>query len=353
MRRIFLLLNKIKLTPSQQRNFFLLLSKTKRKEIKKIILDKIGLSLRQKELFSQLSEKKWAEKELEKAQKENIEIIDFFSPFYPPLLKEIDCPPLVIYVKGEKQCLSKRCFAIVGTRLASLYGKMISEKIAFSLASLGLVIVSGLARGIDAYAHKGALKGGLTVAVLGSGLLNIYPKENLTLAEKIAEKGALISEFPLDEPPFKKNFPQRNRIISGLSEGVLVTEAPQRSGALITARFALEQNREVFALPGEAFSPLSKGTHLLIKEGAKLVDSLEDILEELNLSLKINSQSNFSLSSEERRIFDIIDRRKGISLEELILKSNLAREEVMKTVISLQMKSLIREVTPLCFVRAR
>jgi len=352
MKKVLLLLNKIKLTPSQQRIFFLLLSKTERRKVEKVILEKIGLSLRQKELFFQLSERKWAEEELEKAKKENIEVIDFFSPFYPSLLKEIGCPPLVIYVRGEKESLNKRCFAIVGTRLASLYGKMMAEKIAFSLASLGLVIVSGLARGIDTYAHKGALKGGLTIAVLGSGLLNIYPKENLTLAEKIAEKGALVSEFPLEEPPFKKNFPQRNRIISGLSEGVLVAEAPQRSGALITARFALEQNREVFALPGEAFSPLSKGTHLLIKEGAKLVDSLEDILEELNLNLKESLQDVSFLSPEERKIFDIIDRR-GVSLEELILKSKLAREKVMKTVVSLQMRNFIREITPLCFVKVR
>jgi len=352
MKKVLLLLNKIKLTPSQQRIFFLLLSKTERRKVEKVILEKIGLSLRQKELFFQLSERKWAEEELEKAKKENIEVIDFFSPFYPSLLKEIGYPPLVIYVRGEKESLNKRCFAIVGTRLASLYGKMMAEKIAFSLASLGLVIVSGLARGIDTYAHKGALKGGLTIAVLGSGLLNIYPKENLTLAEKIAEKGALVSEFPLEEPPFKKNFPQRNRIISGLSEGVLVAEAPQRSGALITARFALEQNREVFALPGEAFSPLSKGTHLLIKEGAKLVDSLEDILEELNLNLKESLQDVSFLSSEERKIFDIIDRR-GVSLEELILKSKLAREKVMKTVVSLQMRNFIREITPLCFVKVR
>jgi len=344
-----LLLNRLNLNSWQREKAISFLKEGK--DWKEFILKDLNLSSHQKELFLKLLKERWAEKEIEEAKKENIKIIDFFSPFYPSLLKEIPSPPLVLYVKGKREVLTKFCFAIVGTRLASLYGKMMAEKIASTLASLGLVIVSGLARGIDTYAHQGALKEGITVAVLGSGLLNIYPKENISLAKKITEKGAVISEFPLRMPPFRRNFPQRNRIISGVSYGVLVVEAPGRSGALITARFALEQNREVFALPGEAFSPTSKGTHFLIKEGAKLVDSLEDILEELNLELNV-SKKEIEIPEEERIVFDIINK-KGTYLEEIILKSQLKKEEVMKAVISLQMKNLIREISPLCFVKMK
>ncbi|MBU0694284.1 MAG: DNA-processing protein DprA [Candidatus Omnitrophica bacterium] len=224
------------------------------------------------------------DRELGLISKEKIEVIDIFDENYPSFLKEISYPPLVLYIKGDSGVLNKTLFAIVGTRIPTFYGISMAEDFSCKLSSLGFVIVSGLARGIDTAAHKGAIKKGETVAVLGSGLLNIYPGENKKLAQKISEKGAIISEFPLGEPPLRENFPRRNRIVSGLSRGVLVVEAAIRSGALITARLALEQNREVFALPGKADSPLSKGTHSLIKEGAKLVDSLEDILEELNMS---------------------------------------------------------------------
>lgn len=344
-----LLLNRLNLNSWQRKKVISFLKEEK--DWKEFVLKDLNLSSHQKELFLKLLKERWAEKEIEEAKKENVEIIDFSSSFYPSLLKGIPSPPLVLYVKGKKEILTKFCFAIVGTRLASLYGKTMAEKIASTLASLGLVIVSGLARGIDTHAHQGALKEGVTVAVLGSGLLNIYPKENISLAKKITEKGAVISEFPLRMPPFRRNFPQRNRIISGVSYGVLVVEAPRRSGALITARFALEQNREVFALPGEAFSPTSKGTHFLIKEGAKLVDSLEDILEELNLELNV-SKKEIEIPEEERIVFDIINK-KGTYLEEIILKSQLKKEEVMKAVISLQMKNLIKEISPLCFVKMR
>jgi len=194
---------------------------------------------------------------------------------------------LVLYINGNKAALNKSLFAIVGTRNPTAYGISMAQDFSYNLSLLGIVIVSGLARGIDTAAHKGALKKGQTVAVLGSGLLNIYPRENTHLAERIAEKnGAVVSEFPLHMAPRRENFPRRNRIVSGLSKGVLVVEAAARSGALITAHLALEQNREVFALAGRADSLVSKGAHLLIKEGAKLVDSIDDILEELNISFE-------------------------------------------------------------------
>lgn len=222
------------------------------------------------------------EKELKLIEKEKINIIDIFDKDYPVLLKEIFSPPPVIYAKGNPQILNNNLFAIVGSRIPTGYGISMADKFAGELACLGIGIVSGLARGIDTAVHKSAVKNGYTIAVLGSGLLNIYPKENTRLAEMISEKGAVISEFSLKTSPAGENFPRRNRIISGLCRGILVAEAAERSGALITARLACEQNREVFALPGKANSSVSKGTHLLIKEGAKLVDSIQDILEELN-----------------------------------------------------------------------
>ncbi len=223
------------------------------------------------------------DKELKLISKAKVDCFDIFDEVYPAILKQIDCPPLILYIKGSSNVLNKFLFAIVGSRTPTIYGAKMAEDFAFRLSSLGMVIVSGLAKGIDTAAHKGSLKKGETVAVLGSGLLNIYPRENLKFAESISKKGALISEFPLASGPLRENFPRRNRIVSGLSKGVLIVEAAQRSGALITARLAAEQNREVFAIPGNIGSLVSRGTHSLIKDGAKLVDSLEDILEELNI----------------------------------------------------------------------
>ncbi len=310
---------------------------------------KAGLKERTVDYLISLRKISDVDKEIELMEKNNIFIIDWFSSEYPPLLREIANPPFLLYVKGKKEFLGKMCFAIVGSRLASVYGMQMAEKFSYGLASLGIVIVSGLARGIDTSAHRAALKRGLTVAVLGCGLLNIYPRQNQRLLEEICENGAAVSEFSLKEPPLRENFPRRNRIISGLSKGVLVVEAAYRSGALITARFALEQNREVFAMPGKADSPLSKGTHSLIKEGAKLVDSLGDILEELNIKWEERKDS-VKLNPEEKCIFDIIGRE-GMSLEGIIARSNLDYRSVHNTVLELQLKGLIEEKRPLYFVR--
>ncbi|MEM7816961.1 MAG: DNA-processing protein DprA [Candidatus Aenigmatarchaeota archaeon] len=293
------------------------------------------------------------DEELKLVEKENIKVIDIFDKNYPLILKEISFPPLVLYIKGEPEVLNSFNFAIVGTRLASMYGLMMAEEFAYKLASFGLVIVSGLAKGIDTSAHKGAIKKGKTIAVLGSGILNLYPKENRKLAEDIIKSGAIISEFNLREPPFKENFPRRNRIISGLSKGVLVIEAALKSGALITARLALEQNREVFALPGRADSPLSKGTHLLIKEGAKLVENIEDILDELNIKFdRVLEEDILKLDPKEKLLLNFISKD-GISLEELILKSNLEPSVVSKLILNLELKGVVREVRPSYFIKVR
>jgi DNA processing protein len=223
-----------------------------------------------------------AESELELAERHGARVVTLEDDDYPRALKTIFDPPLALFVKGEILPRDGLALGIVGSRRSSYYGQSQAERLATSLAGLGFTIVSGLARGIDSCAHRGALRaGGRTFAVLGSGLVNVYPDENRELADEIALHGALVSEFPMEATPHRDNFPRRNRIISGLSMGVLVVEGNVRSGALITAKYALEQGREVFALPGKVDSPLARGPHQLIKLGAKLVEDAGDIIDEI------------------------------------------------------------------------
>ncbi|MBD3282115.1 MAG: DNA-protecting protein DprA [Candidatus Portnoybacteria bacterium] len=220
------------------------------------------------------------------SKNDNIYKISLQDKDYPAILKEISDPPKEIYVKGKILEKDKLAVAVVGTRNCTPYGKKIALDISGKLAGMGITIVSGLAKGIDTYAHRAALnKKGRTIAVLGTGLdkKSFYPSSNYTLSEKISKQGAVISEYPLGTRGAKHTFPQRNRIISGLSLGIVVIEAAERSGSLITAMLGLEQNREVFAVPGPIDSKYSKGTNMLIKMGAKPVAKIEDILEELNL----------------------------------------------------------------------
>ena len=222
------------------------------------------------------------ERELELIQEYGCQVLTLYDATYPALLKEIDTPPIVLYIRGELTPEDSLSLALVGSRDAKDYGRKASYRLSYQLAQRGLTIVSGLAKGIDTAAHRGALEsGGRTVAVMGSGLSFVYPATNTDLAEKITESGALISEFPMETKPKPNNFPRRNRIISGLTLGTVVVEASNRSGALITARLAGEQGREVFAVPGEIFSELSTGTHKLINNGAKLVNTVDDLLNEL------------------------------------------------------------------------
>jgi len=225
--------------------------------------------------------------EMEKLLRENIDLITIQDKNYPKLLKEIYAPPALLYIKGNLEPNDKISIGIVGTRNPSSYGNQITPLITKDLSNFGLTIISGLAKGIDTLAHQATLNAnGRTIAVLGTGIdkKSIYPAINIQLAEEITHKGALISEFPIGTQPAAQNFPQRNRIISGLSLGVLVIEASEKSGSLITARNALEQNRDVFAIPGNVFSINSLGPNKLIKMGAKLVSQANDIIEELNLS---------------------------------------------------------------------
>ena len=220
--------------------------------------------------------------ELELIEQHQCRIVTVNDESYPPLLKQIDDPPVLLYITGEFPIQDTPSIAIVGSRSPTEYGKTISQQLSHQLAERGITVVSGFARGIDTCVHRGALEaGGHTVAVFGCGLSIIYPETNRSLAAEIIESGALISEFPMTMPPRGNNFPRRNRVISGLTLGTLVVEASERSGSLITARHAAEQGREVFAIPGQIFSNMSRGTHSLINQGATLINSVNDLLDAL------------------------------------------------------------------------
>ncbi|MBI2593231.1 DNA-protecting protein DprA [Candidatus Daviesbacteria bacterium] len=280
-------------------------------------------------------------------QKNGIKIITIFDKNYPKLLKEIHDPPMIIYYKGEisDEVLGK-CFAVVGTRKPTGYGRVVTEKLTRELAGAGLTIVSGLARGVDTIAHKVTIEANCkTLAVLGGGLNQIFPSENLGLAEKIASGfGAVLTEFPPSYPHLAGNFPARNRIISGLSKGVLVTEAAEDSGSLITARLALEQNREVFAVPGPITSSMSEGTSFLLKEGAKLVSSAQDILDELGIKprSKVNL-STLNLTKEEAEILDLIkDESRHVDELSRILKKPIA--EISGILLKLEIIGIVKNL---------
>lgn len=296
-------------------------------------------------------------KEIGLIKKHKINILTIEDNGYPENLKEIPGAPIVLYVKGELLREDKLSIAIVGSRRASFYGLSLAGKFAVGLAEYGITIISGMARGIDTYAHKGALKrNGRTIAVMGSGFNQIYPYENKGLAEEIANSGAVISEFSMDTMPLRQNFPRRNRIISGLSSGVLVVEAAKNSGALITADFALEQGRDVFALPGKIDSPNSLGTNELIKQGAKLVSSVEDIIEEFNpyllksFSVQANEGSEMPIENEEAFLYDLISEQ-PIYLDEIIQKANLEFPTLSKMLLELEMRNLIRQLPGKQFIR--
>ncbi len=283
---------------------------------------------------------------------EEIKKIEIGDKKYPELLRKIEDPPKILYLRGEL-FPNKPCFAIVGTRRCSSYGKQVALEIAGNLTEAGLIIVSGMARGIDTFAHKGVLeRGGKTIVVLGTGLdeKSIYPQENLRLAREIVKKGGcLISEFPPETPGFKSNFPARNRIISGLSLGVLVVEAKKRSGALITANWARKQKRKIFAIPGPIHSLNSWGPNFLIKKGAKLVTSANDILKELNSAEQLNLQEILKSrelkgrTPEEDLILKVL-KEKSLSIDKIIEKTNLPAAIVASALTHLETKNKVRNL---------
>ncbi len=310
-------------------------------------------SARIKEMRSEDLFKK-AEIEIKKALDGGVEIITFFDERYPAMLKEIYAPPMLLYVKGRLPKETSTNIAIVGSRIASLYGQRMAKLISKELAEAGLVVVSGLAIGIDTAAHQGALAGdGVTVAVLGGGINKLYPAENKKLADEILNKGAIISEYPMDMSPEPGYFPVRNRIVSGLSRAVLVVEAKDKSGALITADIALEQGRDVFAVPGNVDSARSQGTNNLLKQGAKLVTSAKDILEELKIRGDVTSRTlskNISLTEEEKNIFTLLEGE-PVHVDTLIDHSGLAVGKAIAVVSGMEIKGLIKQLPGKIFVR--
>lgn len=295
-----------------------------------------------------------AELEIEKAQKAGVDVIALGDPRYPAALREIYDPPAVLYVKGSLPSADMPSVAVVGSRVASLYGRTMAEKISREVAAAGVTVVSGLALGIDTAAHEGALAGGgKTIAVLGGGIGRLYPPQNKRLAEKIAASGAVISEYPMDMEAQPGFFPMRNRVISGLSQAVLVIEARQKSGALITADLALEQGRDVLALPGNADSSKSMGTNSLLKQGAKLVVSAADVLAELGFSAvkKAKESRRKSLSAEEERVASLLEDG-PLHLDEIAESSQFSLQKSLSVLSYLEMKGVVKETPGKYFRKA-
>lgn len=294
--------------------------------------------------------------EMEKLEHFGVDILTCNDTRYPARLKEIYDYPPVLYVRGSIQPEDEWCLAVVGTRRATVYGRQVTEELTSDLARSGITIVSGLARGIDTIAHRSALEaGGRTLAVFACGLDIVYPAENERLARQIIEKGALISEYALGTKPRAENFPRRNRILSGLSLGVLVTEAGETSGAMITARMALEQNREVMAIPGSILSPASHGTNSLIQEGAKLVREPADILEELNLTT-VTRQIEMREILPESETESVLMQHLGAEpthIDEVCRATGLPAATVSGTLAMMELKGLVKQVSTMNYVLAR
>ena len=301
--------------------------------------------------------------EMDRLEKAGVSAFNWHDQAYPALLKEIPDPPPVLYVRGSIEPEDQRSIAVVGTRRATAYGREAALALASDLAHSGITVVSGLARGIDTIAHRAALKAnGRTLAVMASGADIIYPAENARLAEEIVENGALISEHPLGVRPDAHNFPRRNRLMSGMTLGTLVVEANQKSGALWTVRHAQEQNREVFCIPGNIFSPASLGPNQLIQDGAKLVLNHKDVLEEINLTtisnqVELANQMELALSipesgGDEMMLLKQISYE-PIHIDEICRSANLPMNVVNSTLTLLELKGLIRQVAGMQYILTR
>ncbi len=302
-----------------------------------------------------------AEQEWAKAEELGVKIVDILDPVYPPLLREIFDPPIVLYLRGKKWEPDLPQVAIVGTRRPTGYGINCAERLAEDLAARGLAVTSGLARGLDAAAHRGALRAGVTYAVFGSGLDFVYPKENRKLADLVEENGAVISEFPLGTPPSPQNFPIRNRIIAGMSLGVAVVEAAEYSGSLITVRLALESGREIFAVPGNITSPNSFGPHVLIRQGAKLVSNWQDVVEELPhpirerifapLVAQMQAAPEPKLDGAEAKVWKLLSLQEAISIDTLLAKLPMSTSEVYSALLALEISEYVRQLPGKKYIR--
>lgn len=300
-----------------------------------------------------------ADQELELMQKNQVDFITCASPEYPSLLREIPDPPMVLYYKGTLESWQAPRVAVVGSRKTSAYGTQAAHRLSGDLASAGVCVVSGMAYGIDQAAHNGVLAaGGSTWAVIGSGLGNIYPSRTEKLVERICQKGAILSEFPFSVPPSKSTFPQRNRIVSGMCYCTLVVEAAERSGALITARLALEQNRELLAVPGPIYSKKSFGSNFLIKTGAKLVQHVEDIIDEFpeavrnSLDFTGAGSSRAELNVEETRVLSTLSVDTPLHIDIIADYLGIKNSELSLILLDMEMKALIKQLPGMEYIKA-
>lgn len=281
-------------------------------------------------------------------------IVPFTAPDFPAALRDLPGMPPVLYVMGALQQCDEQAVAVIGSRRSTPYGRLAAERLARDLALEAITVVSGLARGIDTVAHRAALEaGGRTIAVLGCGIDRVYPRENRRLRDEAAGRGAVVSEFPLGAPPLAGHFPARNRIISGLSMGVVAVEARMRSGVLSTVRWALEQGREVFAVPGNIDSPASEGTNFLIQQGAKLVRNVEDILEEFGIERTACglSRAEGELTEEESALVEQLSSA-PTHIDSIVRETRLSVADVLGLLLVLEMKGVVRQVAGKSFVRA-
>jgi DNA processing protein len=307
-----------------------------------------------------------AEKELAEVRKAGIRLVTWEETEYPRLLTQIYDPPPPLYVRGNVEVLSRHAISMVGTRRPTPYGNQITERLARDLAERGLVIVSGLARGIDSSAHRGACAAtrGATIGVLGSGIDVIYPKENRKLFEEVEKRGAIVTEFPLGTHPAPENFPVRNRIVAGMALGVIVAQGAQYSGSLITSRLGMEFGREVYGIPGNVTEPMSFAPNQLIKQGAKLVTNWEEVVEELPTEVRAElfpmeattaeeraSLFEGGLSPTEKRLFELIRIDEPIHVDELVEKTGLSSSETLAALCEMEMRGVIRQMPGKQFVR--
>jgi len=319
-------------------------------------LKKAGLDSKTVDTIVNLRPKISPDAEMDSLKQYKVKVLTCDSSAYPQRLKEIYDYPPVLYVRGNLLPGDECCLAVVGTRRATVYGRQVTEEIVSDLARSGITIVSGLAKGVDSIAHRAALEAGArTIAVFACGLDIVYPAENAKLAREIMEHGALMSEYPLGTKPKADNFPRRNRIMSGLSLGVLVVEAGESSGALITANQALEQNREVFAVPGSILSPVSRGTNHLIQEGAKLVRNYVDILEELNLAMMVQQLEMKELLPVDETEALLLKQlsREPAHIDDICRNSGLAAALVSSALTLMELKGMVKQVGGMNYVLAR
>jgi DNA processing protein len=306
-----------------------------------------GIGERRATNIKQFSDWREVEKQLSRLQNMSGRVISFQSPEYPTMLRQVEDAPVLLYVKGTIQDEDRFSIAVVGSRNITPYGRVMTERLSSELSAAGFTIVSGMARGIDTFAHMSAIRSeGRTIAVLGSGIDKPYPSENRGLMERIAGSGYVASEFPLGTKPNRENFPRRNRLISGLSLGVVVVEAAAGSGALITASSALEQNREVFAVPGNVTSPNSAGTNELIQRGAKLIQKSDDILEELSPMLKgfmkTRTRNTVEITDDEKRLCDILTGE-PMHIDVLSRELSLPPARALTLLLNLELKGVARQ----------